>query len=126
MQAAGAGVIATDTGIRARCGARAVKAFSVDVNAPYGPSRGTMVTAMLLAARGVPVHFDQEGLRVCGSDWIADGPFALAGDRIEAATMVMAAAATGGSVHLDNITPDNVANGALRLCALCGPAKADW
>ncbi|MGW1604026.1 hypothetical protein [Streptomyces eurythermus] len=92
------------------------------------PSTGPEVTetALFPAARDVLVHFDQEGLHVCGSDWIADGTFAVAGDRIEAATMVMAAAATGGSVHRDNITPDNAADGALRPCAPCRPAKADW
>ncbi|WP_416971999.1 UDP-N-acetylglucosamine 1-carboxyvinyltransferase [Streptomyces sp. 4F14] len=130
MQAAGAEVTTSDGSIRAECGPRGVRAFTVDVNTPYGPSLGATVTALLLAARargtslithpsiepevaetarfladrGVVVHVDQEGLHVGGSDWIAGGSFPVAGDRIEAATMVMAAAATGGSVHLDNIT----------------------
>ncbi len=151
MQAAGAEVIAIDTGIRARCDARRVRAFTVDVNTPYGPSLGATVTAMLLAARahgaslithpstepevtetarfladrGVIVHLDQEGLHVSGSDWIAGGSFAVAGDRIEAATMVMATAATGGSVHLDNITAADFPAGLTRTLAAAGITLAD-
>ncbi|MFJ6752486.1 hypothetical protein ACIQNI_30510 [Streptomyces sp. NPDC091266] len=57
---------------------------------------------------------DQEGLHVSGSDWIAGGDFLVAGDRIEAATMGHRRdRATGGSIHLDNITaadfPDGLA-----------------
>ncbi|MER6121390.1 UDP-N-acetylglucosamine 1-carboxyvinyltransferase [Streptomyces sp. NPDC001795] len=151
MQAAGAEVIATDTGIRARCGARGVRAFTIDVNTPYGPSLGATVTAMLLAARahgpslithpsiepevtetarfladrGVLVHFDQEGLHVSGSERIAGGTFAVAGDRIEAATMVMAAAATGGSVHLDDMTAADFPEGLARILAGAGITLAD-
>ncbi|MEU9301907.1 UDP-N-acetylglucosamine 1-carboxyvinyltransferase [Streptomyces sp. NPDC048269] len=151
MRAAGAEVIANDTGIRARCGTRGLRAFTVDVNTPYGPSLGATVTAMLLAARahgsslitqpsiepevtetarflaerGVLVHFDQEGLHVSGSDWIAGGTFAVAGDRIEAATMVMAAAATGGSVHLDNIAAADFPDGLARALAEAGIILAD-
>ncbi|WP_075737838.1 UDP-N-acetylglucosamine 1-carboxyvinyltransferase [Streptomyces acidiscabies] len=150
MQAAGAEVIASDTGIRARC-VHGVRAFTVDVNTPYGPSLGATVTAMLLAARahgtslithpsiepevtetarfladrGVLVHFDQEGLHVSGSDWIAGGTFAVAGDRIEAATMVMAAATTGGGVHLDNITAADLPDGLTRTLAEAGITMAD-
>ncbi|MGJ5893674.1 UDP-N-acetylglucosamine 1-carboxyvinyltransferase [Streptomyces niveiscabiei] len=150
MQAAGAEVIARDTGIRARC-VRGVRAFTVDVNTAYGPSLGATVTAMLLAARahgtslithpsiepevtetarfladrGVLIHFDQEGLHVSGSDWIAGGTFSVAGDRIEAATMIMAAAATGGSVHLDNITAADLPDGLTRTLAKAGIAVAD-
>jgi len=140
MQAAGAEVTASDTGMRALCGPRGVKAFTADVNTPYGPSLGATVTAMLLAARatgtslithpsiepevtetarflaerGVLIHFDDQGLHVAGSDWIGGGEFAVAGDRIEAATMIMAAAATGGSVHLDNISAASFPSGLIR------------
>ncbi|MFD8882169.1 UDP-N-acetylglucosamine 1-carboxyvinyltransferase [Streptomyces erythrochromogenes] len=150
MQAAGAEVITSNTGIRALC-TRRVRAFTVDVNTPYGPSLGATVTAMLLAARahgtslithpsiepevtetarfladrGVLVHFDKEGLHVSGCDWIAGGTFTVAGDRIEAATMVMAAAATGGSVHLDNITAADFPNGLARTLADAGITVAD-
>ncbi|WP_307161158.1 hypothetical protein [Streptomyces rishiriensis] len=96
MHAAGAEVIASGTGLRAVCGPRGVKAFTVDVDTPYGPSLGATVTAVLLAARatgtslithpsiepevtetarflaerGVLIHFDDQGLHVIGSDWI--------------------------------------------------------
>ncbi|MFI6113241.1 UDP-N-acetylglucosamine 1-carboxyvinyltransferase [Kitasatospora sp. NPDC051164] len=146
MQAAGAEVVTDATGIRARCDARRVRAFTVDVSTPYGPSLGATVSALLLASRahgtslithpsiepevsetarflaerGVLVHLDEEGLHVSGSDWIAGGTFAVAGDRIEAATMVMAAAATGGSVHLDNITVTDFPAGLARALADAG------
>ncbi|GGR59897.1 hypothetical protein JHN54_05325 [Streptomyces sp. MBT70] len=55
-----------------------------------------------------------------GGDWIAGGTFAVAGDRIEAATMVMAAAATGGSVHLDNITTGDFPDGLTHTLAAAG------
>lgn len=151
MQAAGAEVIASDTGIRALCGPGGIRAFTADVNTPYGPSLGATVTAMLLASRahgaslittpsiepevtetarfladrGVLVHFDQEGLHVSGSDWIGGGDFAVAGDRIEAATMVMAAAVTGGSVHLDNITTAALPDGLTRALTEAGITLTD-
>lgn len=151
MQAAGAEVIAGDTGIRARRGARGLRAFTVDVNTPYGPSLGATVTAMLLAARapgtslithpsiepevtetarfladrGVLLHFDQDGLHVAGCDWVGGGTFAVAGDRIEAATMVMAAAATAGAVHLDNITAADFPDGLAHALAEAGITVAD-
>lgn len=53
MQAAGAEVVASDTGIRARC-VRGVRAFTVDVTTPYGPSLGATVTAMLQPLMTVP------------------------------------------------------------------------
>lgn len=151
MRAAGAEVIASDTGMRARCGPRGVKAFTVDVNTPYGPSLGATVTAMLLAARatgpslithpsiepevtetarfladrGVLVHYDEEGLHVRGSDRIAGGDFTVAGDRIEAATMLMAAAATGGSIHLDNFTSADIPDGLATVLTEAGIALSD-
>lgn len=146
MQAAGAEVTASDAGMRALCGPRGVKAFTVDVNTPYGPSLGATVTAMLLAARatgtslithpsiepevtetarflaerGVLIHFDDHGLHVTGSDWIGGGEFTVAGDRIEAATMVMTAAATGGGIHLDNVTADDFPSGLVRTLTAAG------
>ncbi|MFD3844244.1 hypothetical protein ACFWWC_50025, partial [Streptomyces sp. NPDC058642] len=151
MQAAGAEVTTHDTGIRARCGPRGIRPFTIDVNTPYGPSLGATVTALLLAARtcgpslithpsiepevtetarflaerGVLVCFDHEGLHVQGSDWIAGGDFAVAGDRIEAATMVMAAAVTGGTVHLDNITAADFPHGLARALTAAGIALTD-
>ncbi|MER7761315.1 UDP-N-acetylglucosamine 1-carboxyvinyltransferase [Streptomyces sp. NPDC097619] len=104
--------------------------FRVDVSTPYGPSLGATVTAVLLAARipgeslitgpsiepevtetlrflterGVRAAWDDEGLHVHGADRIEGGEFTVAGDRIEAATMIMAATATGGTIEIDGIT----------------------
>lgn len=151
MQAAGAEVVANATSIRARCGPRGVQAFSVDVATPYGPSLGATVTAMLLAARargsslithpsiepevtetarflaerGVGIHFDEQGLHVVGSDWIAGGGFTVTGDRIEAATMIMAVASTGGSVHLDGITASSIPDGLTAALATAGIGLTD-
>lgn len=147
MRAAGAEVVARGTtGMRARCGPRGVKAFTVDVNTPYGPSLGATVTAMLLAARapgtslithpsaepevtetarflsdrGVLIGYDGQGLHVFGTDRIAGGDFSVAGDRIEAATMIMATAATGGSVHLDNFTAADFPDGLTAVLTEAG------
>jgi UDP-N-acetylglucosamine 1-carboxyvinyltransferase len=151
MQAAGARISTTGNGIHARLHPRGATAFTVDVNTPYGPSLGATVTAMLLAARargsslitspsiepevtetarflaerGVRLHFDAAGLHVDGSDWIAGGQFAVAGDRIEAATMIMAAAATGGSIHLDNITAEQLPDGLAAALATAGITWTD-
>lgn len=148
MQAAGAEVICGQTGIRATCGPRGVRAFATDVNTPYGPSLGATVSAMLLAARapgtslithpsiepevtetarflaacGVGIRWDNQGLHVTGSEPIAGGSFTVAADRIEAATMVMAAAATGGSVHLQAITPAVFPGGLRQALASAGIA----
>lgn len=151
MEAASAEVTAGDTGIRAVCGPRGLRAFTADVNTPYGPSLGATVTALLLAARahgtslithpsiepevtetarfladrGVLVHFDEEGLHVSGSDWIVGGSFPVAGDRIEAATLVMTTAATGGGIHLANITAADFPNGLAQALAEAGLALTD-
>jgi UDP-N-acetylglucosamine 1-carboxyvinyltransferase len=144
MQAAGADVITSDTGVRAFTGTHGVRPFTVDVNTPYGPSLGATVTAMLLAARaegtslitspsiepevtdtarflserGVGIAFDGGSLLVTGTDFIPGGTFTVAGDRIEAATIAMAAAATGGTVTLDGISLHSLPEG------LAGPLAA--
>ncbi|MCJ1678520.1 UDP-N-acetylglucosamine 1-carboxyvinyltransferase [Streptomyces sp. APSN-46.1] len=137
MQAAGADIITSDTGVRAFTGTHGVRPFTVDVNTPYGPSLGATVTAMLLAARaegtslitspsiepevtetarflserGVGIAFDAGSLTITGTDYIPGGTFTIAGDRIEAATVAMAAAATGGNVTLDGINLTNLPDG---------------
>ncbi|MGW1072313.1 UDP-N-acetylglucosamine 1-carboxyvinyltransferase [Streptomyces sp. NPDC002537] len=148
MQAAGAEIIPTATGLRALSRRRGLRAFTVDVNTPYGPSLGATVTALLLAARtpgtslvtspstepevtetcrflagrGVAIRWDVEGLHVSGSDWIDGGTFAVAGDRIAAATVAMAAAATGGSVDLEGITLAHLPGGLIAAFARAGIA----
>ncbi|QES52018.1 hypothetical protein DEJ50_33590 [Streptomyces venezuelae] len=133
MEAAGAQVTVDEHGrsIHAALPAgRALRPFRVDVSTPYGPSLGATVSALLLAARipgeslitspsiepevtetlrflaerGVRAAWDDDGLHVHGADRIEGGHFTIAGDRIEAATMIMATAATGGVIELDGIT----------------------
>ncbi|WP_078587935.1 UDP-N-acetylglucosamine 1-carboxyvinyltransferase [Streptomyces mobaraensis] len=150
MRAAGAEVVSTPTELRVLSGRRGLRAFTVDVNTPYGPSLGATVTAVLLAARipgaslitspsiepevietcrflavrGVAIHWDVEGLHVSGSDRIDGGTFAIVGDRIEAATVAMAVAATGGCVDLDGITLDHLPVGLITALAHAGIALA--
>jgi UDP-N-acetylglucosamine 1-carboxyvinyltransferase len=127
MRAAGAVVESDASGFKATC--PSVRSFRVDVATRFGASRGATVTALLLAARargtslivnpshepevcetlsflserGVLIGQDAEGLHITGSDWIAGGEVELPGDRDEAATVICAAAATGGEVHLEGI-----------------------
>ncbi|BAU83359.1 UDP-N-acetylglucosamine 1-carboxyvinyltransferase [Streptomyces laurentii] len=151
MEAAGAVVTSDEHGFTARCGAPGVRPFTVDAGTPYGPSLGATVTALLLAARapgtslitnpsiepevteaarflnerGVGIRFDRDGLHVTGSEHIAGGRFRVAGDRIEAATMIMAAAATGGSVTLGGITTHHMPTGLTAALADAGILLAD-
>ncbi|RLV10279.1 hypothetical protein CTZ27_03410 [Streptomyces griseocarneus] len=148
MQAAGAEVIPTATGLRVLSGRRGLRAFTVDMNTPYGPSLGATVTALLLAARtpgtslitnpsiepevtetcrflagrGVAIHWDAEGLHVSGSDWIDGGTFTIVGDRIEAATVAMAVVATGGCVDLEGITLTHLPDGLITALTCAGIA----
>lgn len=146
MRAAGATLDDDGTMIRAVCGPAGVRAFRVDVSTPYGPSLGATVTAMLLAARapgtslithpsiepevtetgrflaerGVGVAWTGCGLEVTGSDRISGGTFGVAGDRIEAATLVLAAAATGGGLILDGVTTADLPQGLLDVLLAAG------
>lgn len=133
MEAAGATVTVDEHGRTVHAAVpsgRRLRPFRVDVSTPYGPSLGATVTAVLLAARiageslitrasiepevtetlrflgerGVRAAWDDEGLHIHGTDRIEGGLFTVAGDRIEAATMIMATAATGGTIDLDGIT----------------------
>ncbi|WP_369228508.1 hypothetical protein AB5J52_48575 (plasmid) [Streptomyces sp. R39] len=129
MRASGAVLETSGSCITATFPSSGLRPFRVDVATPFGASRGATVTALLLAARargsslivnasdepevqavasflarrGVLVARDEEGLHVCGSDWIAGGTFEVPGDRDEAATVICAAAATGGDVRLEGI-----------------------
>ncbi|MEU8538501.1 hypothetical protein AB0C52_00620 [Streptomyces sp. NPDC048717] len=151
MEAAGAVIHSTEAGFEARCGARGVRPFTVDVGTPYGPSLGATVTALLLAARapgtslitspsiepevaqvsrflwerGVDIHADHAGLHVTGTKHLAGGAYTVLGDRIEAATMIMAAASTGGSVTLGGITTHDLPRGLTSPLAEAGILLAD-
>ncbi|MFF3444787.1 UDP-N-acetylglucosamine 1-carboxyvinyltransferase [Streptosporangium sp. NPDC002721] len=146
MNAAGAQVSVGDGCVRAWFGAGGPRPFRTDVGTPYGPSLGATVSALLLAARtpgtslivrpsiepevldtaqflasgGVGVAWDHEGLHVAGTDRIGGGVFTVAGDRIEAATMVMATVATGGNVHLEGISPAEFPDGLVSVLADAG------
>lgn len=151
MEAAGAVVSSDEHGFSAECGPRGVRPFTIDVGTPYGPSLGATVTALLLAAkaqgrslitspsiepevtetaaflteRGVSVRWDDAGLHVIGAGRIAGGAFRVVGDRIEAATMLMAAAATGGSITLGGITTSDLPHGLTTVLADAGVLLAD-
>ncbi|WP_433353498.1 UDP-N-acetylglucosamine 1-carboxyvinyltransferase [Microtetraspora malaysiensis] len=151
MRAAGAEVTGDGHLIRAVCAHGGVRPFHVDVATPYGPSLGATVTAMLLAARaggtslitnpsiepevtetgrfltqlGITVAFDDTGLHVVGSDRTGGGTFAVAADRIEAATLIMAAAATGGRVQLEGVTTSALPEGLRQTLGAAGVHLAD-
>ncbi|WDV57066.1 hypothetical protein PV963_43280 [Streptomyces coeruleorubidus] len=151
MEAAGAAVTDDGTGLWAQCGAQGVRPFTVDVDTPYGPSLGATVTALVLAARapgtslitspsiepevietarfltdrGVLVGWDEAGLHVTGREHLGGGEFTVAGDRIEAATMIMTAAATGGSITLGGITTAGLPEGLTTALAGAGVNLVD-
>ncbi|SNT06323.1 UDP-N-acetylglucosamine 1-carboxyvinyltransferase [Streptosporangium subroseum] len=148
MSAAGAEVSIEGDRIRASFDNGCPRPFRTDVDTRYGPSLGATVSALLLAARapgtslithpsiepevldtaqflasgGVDITLDHEGLHVTGTDRVGGGVFTVAGDRIEAATMLMAAAATGGNVHLEGIIPAEFPEGLVSVLADAGIA----
>ncbi|WP_328689973.1 hypothetical protein OHA74_12670 [Streptomyces phaeochromogenes] len=145
MRAAGAVVDSYGSGFTATCPS-GFRPFRVDVSTRFGASRGATVTALLLAARvpgsslivnpsnepevretvsflsqrGVLVDQDEEGLHVSGSDWIAGGEVEVPGDRDEAATVICAAAATGGEVHLEGIALHELTEGLTQVLTRAG------
>ncbi|WP_435191360.1 UDP-N-acetylglucosamine 1-carboxyvinyltransferase [Streptomyces sp. bgisy126] len=153
MEAAGAKVTVEEQGrsLTAVSAPGGLRAFRTDVATDYGPSLGATVTALLLASRapgtslivnpsiepevtetarflaerGVQTLWDDEGLHVQGTDHIAGGAFTIAGDRIEAATMITAAAATGGSIDLDGITPAELPEGLRHALTAAGITLSD-
>ncbi|MFJ6103647.1 UDP-N-acetylglucosamine 1-carboxyvinyltransferase [Streptomyces sp. NPDC092359] len=131
MKAAGAVLDVTATHVTARLSGRGPAPFTTDaMTRAWGPSLGATVTAMLLAARapgtstilhpntepevlvtaellhrgGVGITWEGSAfLRVTGTDRITGGAFDVPPDRLEAVTLVLAAAITGGTVHLDDV-----------------------
>ncbi|MFB7865441.1 UDP-N-acetylglucosamine 1-carboxyvinyltransferase [Streptomyces sp. NPDC056069] len=131
MEAAGATLDVTSTHVSARLPGQDPAPFTVDVRTQrWGPSLGATVTAILLAARargtstilnpnsepevlttaamlaegGVDIIWQGTGaLHITGTDRITGGTVAVPPDRLEAATLALAAAITGGTVHLDNV-----------------------
>ncbi|MGW1769348.1 UDP-N-acetylglucosamine 1-carboxyvinyltransferase [Streptomyces sp. NPDC002073] len=131
MEAAGATLNITDTHVEARLTGQAPTAFTTDVmTLKWGPSLGATVTAMLLAARargtstilnpnsepevratasllaagGIGITWEgTAALHITGTDRVTGGTVHVPPDRLEAATLALAAAITGGTVHLDNV-----------------------
>ncbi|MFD8980493.1 UDP-N-acetylglucosamine 1-carboxyvinyltransferase [Streptomyces sp. NPDC059564] len=131
MEAAGASVAVSDTHVEARLSGRGPEPFTTDVmTQQWGPSLGATVTAMLLAARargtstilnpnsepevlataamlatgGVGITWEgTTALHITGTDHITGGSVHVPPDRLEAATLALAATITGGIVHLDNV-----------------------
>ncbi|MFF4927122.1 UDP-N-acetylglucosamine 1-carboxyvinyltransferase [Kitasatospora sp. NPDC001261] len=148
MEAAGADVEVNRGRVRARFpGSKRLPFITTVSTRKWGPSLGATVTAMLLAARtpgtssihgpsiepevtvtaellarsGVGITWQgTEALHVTGTDLIAGGVFPVPFDRLEAATLALAAAITGGTVHLDAFPPSGFPAGLVSVFADTG------
>jgi len=148
MEAAGANVEVVSGRVRARLSSGSRLPFITDAaTAKWGPSLGATVTGLLLAARvrgtssilnpsvepevrvtaqllaagGVGIEWEgAAALRVTGTDRITGGTFPVPPDRLEAATLGLAGAITGGLVHLDRFTPGSFPDGLLAVFADAG------
>ncbi|MCC9307668.1 UDP-N-acetylglucosamine 1-carboxyvinyltransferase [Kitasatospora sp. RB6PN24] len=148
MEAAGATLTITNTHVKAHINSWASAPFTTDAaTRSWGPSLGATVTAMLLAARirgtstilnpntepevmitasmlaagGVGITWDgTTALHVTGTDRITGGVFQVPPDRLEAATLALAAAITGGTVHLDNFPISGFPAGLVAVLADAG------
>ncbi|MFJ2580773.1 hypothetical protein [Kitasatospora aureofaciens] len=80
-----------------------------------------MVTASVLAAGGIGINWEGATvLHVTGTDRIAGGAFRVPPDRLEAATLALAAAITGGTVHLDSFPTIDFPTGLVAVFANAG------
>lgn len=150
MVAAGAEVKVTPSRVHARLTDGNRLPFITDAaTTKWGPSLGATVTGMLLAARvvgtssilnpsvepevtvtaellaagGVGIEWDgAAALRITGTDHITGGTFAVPPDRLEAATLGLAGAITGGLVHLKRFPPGSFPDGLLAVFANAGIA----
>ncbi|MFD7826993.1 hypothetical protein [Kitasatospora sp. NPDC059803] len=148
MEAAGADAEVNRGRVRARFPGTKRLPFITNVSTKkWGPSLGATVTAMLLAARtpgtssilgpsiepevtvsadllarsGVGITWQgADALHVTGTDHIAGGVFPVPSDRLEAATLALAAAITGGTVHLDAFPPCGFPPGLVSVFADTG------
>lgn len=147
MEAAGAEMEVGRGRVRARLTGKRLP-FVTDVETRvWGPSLGATVTAMLLAARapgtstilnpsvepevthtaallsqaGVGIEWrGRTALNVTGTDRIRGGEFTVPPDRLEAATLALAAAITGGTVHLDGFATAAFPDGLVSVFADAG------
>ncbi|QMU69153.1 UDP-N-acetylglucosamine 1-carboxyvinyltransferase [Streptacidiphilus sp. P02-A3a] len=148
MEAAGADVEITPGRIRAHLSSGNRRPFSTDAaTAKWGPSLGATVTGMLLAARlrgtssilnpsvepevrvtaellaagGVGIEWEgTAALWVTGTDRVTGGTFPVPPDRLEAATLGLAGAITGGLVHLGRFPLGSFPDGLLAVFADAG------
>ncbi|MDH6132731.1 UDP-N-acetylglucosamine 1-carboxyvinyltransferase [Kitasatospora sp. MAA4] len=148
MEAAGATLEVSGDHVKARIASWDQAPFTTDAaTRHWGPSLGATVTGMLLAARvrgtstilnpsvepevlvtaamlaagGVGITWEStSALHVTGADCITGGTFRVPPDRLEAATLALAAAITGGTVHLDNFQPSEFPDGLLVVFADAG------
>ncbi|MFF7995138.1 UDP-N-acetylglucosamine 1-carboxyvinyltransferase [Kitasatospora xanthocidica] len=135
MEAAGATLFVTSGHVMARLAGPTPAPFTTDAaTEQWGPSLGATVTALMLAARargtstilnpntepevavtaqvlaarGVGITWEgTTALHVTGTDRITGGTVPVPPDRLEATTLALAAAITGGEVYLKNV-PVNV------------------
>ncbi|GCD92950.1 UDP-N-acetylglucosamine 1-carboxyvinyltransferase [Embleya hyalina] len=129
MRRAGARLVEQDGLIRADLDGSRPRAFTMDLGTRYGPSLGATITALLLASRadgtstltnpsaepevehtvrflrraGGAVAEREGNLVVAGAARLTDTTYRIPPDRMEAGTLLIAAAATGGTVSLDGI-----------------------
>ncbi|MFJ6380014.1 UDP-N-acetylglucosamine 1-carboxyvinyltransferase [Kitasatospora sp. NPDC092039] len=147
MEAAGAEVEVNRGRVRARFTGNRLPFITDAETHSWGPSLGATVTAMLLAARtpgtsailnpsvepevthtaallsqaGVGIEWrGRTALNVTGTDRIRGGVFTVPPDRLEAATLALAAAVTGGTVHLDGFPPAAFPDGLVSVFADAG------
>ncbi|MEV7214227.1 UDP-N-acetylglucosamine 1-carboxyvinyltransferase [Kitasatospora cineracea] len=148
MEAAGATLDVTNTHVKAHIPSWDSAPFATDAaTRSWGPSLGAAVTAMLLAARlrgtstilnpsvepevvvtasvlaagGVGITWEgTSALHVTGTDRITGGAFHIPPDRLEAATLALAAAITGGSVYLANFPINEFPTGLIAVFADIG------
>ena len=148
MEAAGAKLDVMPGRVHARrCTGSQLPFITDAATAKWGPSLGATVTGMLLAARlkgtssilnpsvepevtvtaemlaacGVGIEWQgATALRVTGTDRITGGSFPVPPDRLEAATLGLAGAITGGVVHLDAFPSGNFPDGLLAVFADAG------
>ncbi|MFD8839469.1 hypothetical protein [Streptomyces griseofuscus] len=148
MEAAGATLSVTASHVEARLPVPGAVPFAVDVmTQKWGPSLGATVTAMLLAARargastilnpnsepevlataallaagGVDIRWQgATALHITGTDRVTGGTVDIPPDRLEATTLALACAITGGAVHLSNVPVATFPAALVTMLGDCG------
>ncbi|WP_163511842.1 UDP-N-acetylglucosamine 1-carboxyvinyltransferase [Fodinicola acaciae] len=128
------------------------QAFDFSALTPYGPSLGATLSALLLAAHadgisvlrhpspepeithvcrflraaGVAIRMGPRGtLLVAGTRRMAEVTYCVPADRMEAGTLAIAAAVTGGAIALDGISVDQLPAGFREFLGVSGIRLAD-